>query len=155
MIKVSDLEKQDKLKSQKKTKVENQKISDDIKPMKPKKMSYKIPKQLFSQKPSKKYTEYRTAILPLLAGGTWFAYKTMQQSPSDTEYNQIMSSIVASPDLNELMSEQLTYLDSTSGLTKCVLTCLSKAFNVSAKKAMNSNGGASLNPADSYFVDGF
>ena len=106
--------------------------------MKPKKMSYKIPKQP-AVIPKKKYTEYRTAILPLLGAGTWYSYKTIQQNPTDTEYNQIMSSIVASPDLNELISEQLTYLDSTSGYTKTILTCLSKAFNVSARKAMTQS----------------
>ena len=149
MIKVGDLEKQDKLKSQKKTKVENQKISDDIKPQKPKKMSYKIPKQQFNQKPMKKYTEYRTAILPLLGGGTWYAYKAIQEKPTDDEYNKIMSSIVASPDLNELISEQLTYLDSTSGYTKTILTCLSKAFNTASRKAMiSSNEVSSLNHVD-------
>ena len=138
MIKVGDLEKQDKLKTQKTNKIEKQKMAEDIKPNKPKKIQYKIPKQT-PLRPQKKYTEYRTAILPLLGAGTWSSYKTIQQNTSDAEYNQIMSSIVASPDLNELISEQLTYLDSTSGYTKTILTCLSKAFNVSARKAMTQS----------------
>ena len=137
MIKVGDLEKQDKLKTQKKDKIEKQKMTEDIKPNKPNKIQYKIPKQA-PLRPQKKYTEYRTAILPLLGGGTWFAYKSLQENPNEEDYNQIMANIVASPDLNELMSEQLTYLDTTSGFTKTVLTCLSKAFNVSARKSISS-----------------
>ena len=72
----------------------------------------------------------------MLGGGTWLAYKSFQAEPNDNEYNQIMASIVASPDLNELISEQMTYFDTAGGLKKTVLTCLSKAFSVSARKAM-------------------
>ena len=64
MIAVNKLEEQDKLRTQKTSRRQSQKITEDIKPKKPSKIPYKIPKEA-PKAPSKKSTEYRTAILPL------------------------------------------------------------------------------------------
>ena len=151
MIKVEDLEKHDKLKNQKKTKVENQKISRDIKPKKPAKMP-KIRPQRASpddspEMPQKKYVEYRSILTPALGGIAWQVYKQMQDNPSISEYNQIMSSIVTSPDINELIHEQLTYFDSTDGLLKALATCAAKLVETSTIKLVNNQEAASVTPA--------
>ena len=135
------LEKQNKIATKKKEKLENQNISQSIKPHKP----VKMPK-LHNHRPSpqvplmaqKKYTEYRSILLPILAGGTWAAYKSIQTNPTETEYNQIMGSILTSPDLNDLIRDQLTYFDSTNELTKTIMTCLSKAVNTAGKRAISN-----------------
>ncbi len=51
MIKVGNLEKQDKQKSKKKTKIERHKMSEETKPKKTTKISFRV------SKPTKKYTE--------------------------------------------------------------------------------------------------
>ena len=45
MIKVGDLEKADKFKTHKQTKIANKKLNDELKPQKPKKVPVKIPKK--------------------------------------------------------------------------------------------------------------
>ena len=49
-----------------------------------------------------------------------------------------MASILTSTDLNELVMDQLTLFDSTNGLTKTIMTCLSKAVNVAGKRAISN-----------------
>ena len=147
MIKVEDLEKQDKLRSQKKTKLENQKISQDIKPKKPTKMPKLRSRPMPAERPEapeKKYTEYRSLITPLLGGLTWMTYKQMLAAPSEDEYNQIMTSIVASPDINALIQDQLTYFDSSGGLIKALATCAAKIVEASTVKVLNQQASTRL-----------
>ena len=45
-----------------------------------------------------------------------------------------MGSILVSPDLNELIQDQLTLFDESDGIGKIALTALSKVLEVSAAK---------------------
>ena len=137
MIKVGELEKADKLKTHKQTKLANKQLNDELKPERPKKMPFKTPKpvrQHTPPAPKKQFTEYRSLILPLLGGGTWLAYKQVSERPTDDDYNRLMRSIIGSDDLNELIGDQLTYFDTSDGLMKTLATCLSKVVQVSAAK---------------------
>ena len=152
MIKGDGLEKSAKLQKTKTDKVERQKMNDDLKPQKVKKTFVKMPKinkpTREEMAPKKEYREYRSIIMPVVGGGTWLAYKQLSENPTDTDYQQLMGSIVRSPDLNELIQDNLNYFDTSNGVFKILLTSLAKVFEVSMVK-YRANDTASPNLSDS------
>jgi len=136
MQKVAALEKAAKLQEQKQTRAESKQISEELKPHKAKRVHFKIPppSQQMQQRPARKFREYRSVILPSIGAGTWWIYQKIAERPTNDDYQKIMGSIVVSPDLNELLQDQLTLFDESDGLGKIVLTALSKVLEVSGAK---------------------
>ena len=135
MQKVGELEKAHKLQEQKQTRAQSKRISDELKPHKAKRVHFKMPpKYQVPQPPKRQYREYRSVILPSIAAGTWWVYRKIAEQPTNDDYEKIMGSIVVSPDLNELIQDQLTLFDESDGLGKIALTALSKVLEVSGAK---------------------
>ena len=139
MIKVDAMEKSAKMQRTKKDKVEKQKMNDDLKPQKAKKTFVKMPKMKREAViPLKEYTEWRSILLPALGGCTWFGYKQISENPSDDDYQKIMSNIMSSPDLTDLLQHQVNIFDTSDGILKTVATCAAKVFEISAQKLVQN-----------------
>jgi hypothetical protein len=143
MIDIGKLEQKYKLNEKKTNKVQNQKVQQEIKPKAPLRPKYhpppKIPAGIQEQIDrinNIKYTEYRSLITPLIGGSVWWAYKQVNGDVSNEEYQEIMTKVLTSRDINELLQDKLEILDTETGYTKLLLTMLSKGVEAQTKRVI-------------------
>ena len=137
MIDIGKLEERYKLNEKMKTKKENQNITERAKPRIPKPPKiHPIPQSIqdkIDRIESKRYTEYRSMIKPLLAGTTWKAYQLAVPDATNDEYNQIMRRILTSKDLTDLLEDKLSYFDTDNGYLKLITTPLAFCVECGSK----------------------